>query len=316
MLYGKYSFHCVLENNAELPAYKGSTFRGVFGVALKNVVCALRRQECDECLLNRTCVYSYVFETPGAEGDLDTKKRIAAPPHPFVIEPPETQNTSYAKGQDFDFSLLLFGKGNDYFPYFVYAIEQMGMLGIGKKVDGKRAMFSLKRVTANGSAIYAQEDRKIKRIKGLETLQIAAGDTHESGPVTRLSITLVTPLRLKFQNRLETALPFHVLVRAMLRRISTLCTHYDNGEPPLDYRGLVRRAEQVQVEHSSLQWIDWRRYSNRQEQEMLMGGLMGDVTYAGDLSEFVPLIRFCEKVHLGKQTSFGLGKIELTGIDG
>ena len=47
---------------------------------------------------------------------------------------------------------------------------------------------------------------------------------------------------------------------------------------------------------------------------MLMGGMVGNVTYSGDLAEFLPLIRFCEKTHLGKQTSFGLGKIEITGI--
>ena len=47
---------------------------------------------------------------------------------------------------------------------------------------------------------------------------------------------------------------------------------------------------------------------------MLMGGIIGEVSYSGDLTEFLPLVRFCEKVHIGKQTSFGLGKIEITGM--
>jgi hypothetical protein len=63
MLFGEYRFHAVLEDDAILPPYKGSTFRGGFGVALKQVVCALRRQGCPACLLRRQCVYALVFES-------------------------------------------------------------------------------------------------------------------------------------------------------------------------------------------------------------------------------------------------------------
>ena len=41
------------------------------------------------------------------------------------------------------------------------------------------------------------------------------------------------------------------------------------------------------------------------------GGLVGSVTYEGDLGEYLPLIEFSEKAHLGKNTSFGLGKIKI-----
>ena len=34
-----------------------------------------------------------------------------------------------------------------------------------------------------------------------------------------------------------------------------------------------------------------------------MGGITGSVTYEGNLQEYLPLIEFCEKVHLGKQTN-------------
>jgi hypothetical protein len=64
MLLGNYEFHCKLESEAILPYFKGSTFRGVFGHALKKVVCALKNQECNTCLLNKRCIYTQVFETP------------------------------------------------------------------------------------------------------------------------------------------------------------------------------------------------------------------------------------------------------------
>jgi hypothetical protein len=101
----------------------------------------------------------------------------------------------------------------------------------------------------------------------------------------------------------------------MLRRISTLCDYHGNGEPLLDYRGLVAKAKDVDIVTSSLRWVDWKRYSNRQEQAMLMGGMIGSVTYRGKLDEFMPLLRFCEKVHIGKQTSFGLGKFNIAEMN-
>lgn len=72
----------------------------------------------------------------------------------------------------------------------------------------------------------------------------------------------------------------------------------------------MRRAEKVRIVDADLRWFDWRRYSFRQDKAMLMGGMVGSVTYEGKIGEYMPLIEFCSEVHLGKQTSFGLGKIE------
>ena len=71
MLFGKYTFRCRFETDARLPEYKGSTFRGLFGTALKRIVCALKHQECGGCILRSSCLYPQVFEpvnTPAARG--------------------------------------------------------------------------------------------------------------------------------------------------------------------------------------------------------------------------------------------------------
>jgi CRISPR/Cas system endoribonuclease Cas6 (RAMP superfamily) len=43
---------------------------------------------------------------------------------------------------------------------------------------------------------------------------------------------------------------------------------------------------------------------------MQFGGVVGSVAYQGYLSEFLPLMDLAEKLHIGKQSTFGLGKIE------
>lgn len=315
MLYGKYVFSCILNDDAILPPYKGSTFRGVFGSALKKVVCALKRQDCKDCLLRDKCVYSLVFETPPAEPGEEGKRRIVSPPHPYVIEPTNSTRTHYKKGEPFDFVLILFGRANDYMPYFIYAIEQMGSIGIGQKIEGKRAGFELKQVTTEGGRpVYSHCDKKISQGEFSRKLILKDFTVSSDDLITGMEITLETPLRLKFQNRLEADLPFHILVRAMLRRISSLLDYHGDGEPSLDYRGLVKRSKDVEITNSSLEWSDWKRYSNRQDRSMLMGGITGKVSYSGDLAGFVPLVRFCERSHIGKQTTFGLGKIKIAKI--
>lgn len=308
MHFGRYSFHNVFQEDALLPPYKGSTFRGLFGHALKKIVCALKTGNCPDCILNERCLYAQVFETPS--GHLkEGKQRLAAPPHPYLIEPPLDRQTRYATGDAFDFTLFLFGRFNESLPYFIFAFEQMGQMGAGKKVNGQRARFVLEKVTSNGMEIYSQESGKI--LGGGEKEQLTLTAPHDE-PVHRMEISLLTPLRLKYLNSLESTLPFHVLVRAALRRVSSLFAAYGEGEPDLDYRGLVRRAKEIVIEQSQLHWFDWRRWSNRQDQEMLMGGMIGTVTYAGVLTEYIPLLRLCEILHLGKQTAFGLGKIKIS----
>ena len=73
-------------------------------------------------------------------------------------------------------------------------------------------------------------------------------------------------------------------------------------------RELIQAAASVGVRESRLRWRDWRRFSTRQKAEMKLGGLVGEVTYEGELAPFLPFLRAGELTHVGKGTSFGLGR--------
>ncbi len=187
----------------------------------------------------------------------------------------------------------------------------MGKTGVGKKINGKRGKFILEQVKNQNTIIYNSIDKKLNMT---EVGSLIFQNSSKFLGNSDVKIILKTPLRLKFENKLQAFLPFHILVRAMLRRMSSLLNAFGEGEPAIDYKGLINIARNVEIAESNLAWFDWRRYSFRQDQAMLMGGITGSIIYRDVPFEFMPLFDFCEKVHIGKQTTFGLGQFEVEKI--
>ncbi len=131
----------------------------------------------------------------------------------------------------------------------------------------------------------------------------------------RIAIEFVTPLRVKAQERLATALEFHVLMRALLRRLAHLSYFHCGGDSSrVAFRDWIALAETVRTVASALTWREWTRYSSRQGTTMQLGGLLGRVSFEGHLAPFRPFLRAGEVTHVGKATSFGLGRFRL--LDG
>jgi hypothetical protein len=151
------------------------------------VVCALKLQECSNCLLKNNCIYAFVFETEHAV-NIPESFRAVAPPHPFVIEPPLSAATLLEKGSFFDFSLVLFGEINNSLPYFIYAFDHMGKIGIGKKVEGKRGRFRLLSVYTDGRIIYSENDLTLKSCESTGWLELKINPEPSPRARARLNI--------------------------------------------------------------------------------------------------------------------------------
>ena len=74
---------------------------------------------------------------------------------------------------------------------------------------------------------------------------------------------------------------------------------------------LTALSEHIEVHDDATFWVDPYRYSNPQETWMNTGGLVGGVTYRGDLTPFIPLLKMGERINVGKMTTMGLGKIDI-----
>lgn len=303
---GKFHFMIVPDEPLILPSYKGSTFRGAFGHAFRRVICAIKKEDCFNCLLKDKCVYSYVFETPPPP-DTKMMRKYKAAPHPFVIEPPPEKRMGYKPGDEINFGLILIGRAFDYLPYFIYAFDEMGKIGIGK---GK-GKYRLREVSFGGSTIYDSQSKTLKSFKADDVALAFPGEGDEHGD-SKVTLNFLTPTRIVYNTGLALDLEFHILVRQLLRRLSLLYYFHCDGDPSAwDFKGIIKKAEGIKVAKRELKWYDWERYSARQDTRMKMGGFIGKITFEGDIAPFMPLIRAGEVLHVGKGTSFGLGMYEV-----
>lgn len=316
--YSTFEFCLKPKEDIILPVYKGSTFRGGFGNAFKRVVCALKKNTCGGCLLKERCIYSYIFETPPPSQTRVMTKYTTAP-HPFIIEPPDEQRLSYTPANMLIFKLTLIGKAIDYLPYFIYSFEELGKIGIGKG-RGKFELVEVKRRNSEAGTqdtkpaeevIYSSDSKTLKTSeKSFIDLNLDSDFSRENSKLVTLNF--LTPARIIYENHLNLDLEFHIIIRHLLRRIALLAYfHCGHDTSEIDFKGLIEKATEVKVSERNLKWHDWERYSARQDTRMMLGGFTGEITFEGCLEPFMQIIRAGEALHVGKGTSFGLGKYEV-----
>lgn len=326
MLIPYQKFHLTIEavSDLKLPYYKGSTFRGGFGNMFKKIVCALKRNECLDCILKSKCVYAYVFETPPHENaKLFNMNKYEKIPHPFVIEPPEENNgllindaKIYEPGSKLNFFLILIGNAIGYLPYFIYTFDELGKTGIGKG-RGKYKLIEVKKLKkielkhkTESETIYLSSNKILKKTED-DIIDIPENFI-QTNKIESISLNFVTPLRIKFKRDLVVKPEFHIFTRNLLRRILLLYYfHCKNDKPSWDHKEIIKHAETITIKNSNIKWYDWERYSSRQNIRMKLGGLIGNITYYGNIEPFTPLLKAGEILHVGKGTSFGLGKYSI-----
>lgn len=235
-------------------------------------------------------------------------------PHPFIIEPPLAPQRVYEAGEELSFELILIGKAVEYLPYFIFTFDELGKIGIGKG----RGKYLLKKVEAgvdaNRTPVYSSENKIIHSSTpaNIHIPEESYFDLKETNSDDMITLNFLTPARIVHQRKLTSALEFPILITSLLRRIAQLSWFHSEGQlPSWDYRHIIHEAEAIAISGNSLRWWDWERYSARQDRRMKMGGVIGEVTYRGNIKPFLPILKAGEIFHAGKGTSFGLGKYEV-----
>ncbi|MDR2191274.1 MAG: CRISPR system precrRNA processing endoribonuclease RAMP protein Cas6, partial [Endomicrobium sp.] len=302
ILISKYKFNLKASQNMRLPSYKASMFRGGFGHIFKSLNCVDRiSKEClPSCQIKNSCIYAYIFNNNGQDI-----------PRPYVIATPFGDKREFKTDETFSFDLILFGKAAKYLPHFIFSFIELGKAGLTSQKYNYRLESVL---DENGNALF--KDNQI--IPSSNPCENKARKTpcrfYANENTSLVTLNFTVPLRLKVQGDLITKLKFEDLIKAITRRINAIAKFHCDCDPQIDHKTLIEKAKNIKIVSDNLQWQDWTRFSSRQKTTMEFGGLVGEITFKGDLPPFMPYLELGSKIHIGKECVFGLGKYDIIHI--
>jgi hypothetical protein len=301
----RYRVQFVAEGTVRFGDFPGNAWRGALGHALRRTVCVTRAPVCADCLLYRSCLYPYFFETPPA-ADAAKMRRYSTAPHSFVLEA-----QAQGSGHETVLHFSLVGRANVHLPVFVHALREAAASPRG--VAGSRMEWrGLEQEENPGSDDW----RGILDAQNTLTALPPSVPVPAHLPPTTFTVELRTPLRVKRDGRLvrPAAFRFADLFGNLLRRVSMLIEFHTETSLDADFRRLNDLARGIEV-RGDLRWQEQRRYSARQSQPMEFGGLVGALHIdPNGLDELWPYLWLGQWVHAGTGATMGLGEYRIASL--
>jgi Uncharacterized conserved protein (DUF2276). len=266
-------------------------FRSLIGMNLHKLTCILRNQEgCALCCLNKTCAYSYFFETHIEKNTSVLQGREKAP-HPFVL------NYRSVDERHGILSVTFLGVGCNYVPYVSEALIRGERFGIGRN----RAQYEIESITSCGKTLNLSSSDFGGGIKHWPM------DNHEMNG--DFILKMETPCRIQREGNLIHEITLKDLVVSAYSRMRILEDLYGDG---LDNLPMIDIDCVPVSEIIRERWVDKPYYSVRQQEVLKLGGVIGEIRANGpvDASILNYLDAMC-LFNVGKNISFGLGKISM-----
>lgn len=330
----------------ELPAWKGSLLRGLLGTFLKQMVCVFHGAPCGPCPLLTApssaqspgflgCAFPLFFgEAKGNEAPVSGTSRLTSG-SPFVLDVQCDGRRRYQMGEGFRLNLRLFGPAIPWAFHVINAVQEglasrhlvLGdvvedVIEVDESCAGAIALRDRPGAGGRSSRVVFGCDGKwltpTVRTLSLSPLFFDSAaltsvlDTPFVDVIDSVRMDFTTPLRVKDRNTLTDTMSFSVIIRAALRRLTAAFACWGSGAPLRMSEELVRVSHSVPILEQCLAWQDMVRKSSRQRSLMRLGGVIGHVVYGRVPAVLVHLLQQVSPLHIGKQTSFGLGAIKIT----
>ncbi len=298
---------CIAKTMLVLPPVSGPVLRGALAAALLTEFCPIRG--------NGLCGTTSCPICPLLSTAEESDEHKVGTPRPFTIEPPLGSKAIFAPGDSFEFGITFFGNALPLFPYLLIGLARMGVSGMGD------------RRTAPG-CFMVREIWALEPMRGLQRRLMVEDELTVSGPnlqidheavlvraarlsCNRVNLQLLTPVRLINDGRLAHALTFDVLQRRLLRRLDRLAFATTGSGLQVPFEQLMEAAASIRVTDDMTTWLDVSSHSSRTGRNTPIGGLVGRISFEGDLAPFLPWLVWGEIVHVGKDTTKGNGLYQI-----
>lgn len=248
------------------------------------------RGECSGCTKCDGCAYFANFSQALAQ-DPEAVRLHQKPPLPFVFGFPILRG-ELNPAAPIEFSLTLLGGAVQHLPTYLAAVQRL--------IDGLGGTLLEARAVAPGGGSRPVSVSGAER----EPLPILSARDLSGEPLSpeRLTLRFRTPVLLIKEGRALKELEFAPIARSLMRRASALACYYGGADLSLDFRWLSERSDLVVAEASECSFVE----SGRR-----VSGVLGSVTFTGELEPFHRLLLLGEVVHLGKGASFGQGEFSI-----
>lgn len=270
------------QQTTRLPLFLGSTMHGIMGWTLKKY---------------SPEAYSYLFENKRVSGG---KQDIV---NPYFIEPPRSKS-HFEKGELLSFTFVLVGNAIQYAEVVIKALHQCKTFGLG----AQRAPFILKDIlhgTQFGD-VYSEEGFNNMALMP-ENIDSLSRNEH----ATWCSLHLLTPLRIRRNGKLVEDITFPTIIRNITKRIGMLTERYGGHINNELATTSCELAQSINGTVSALHLSQMHRFSNRKNESMDWSGMLGALQFEGELSSFIPWLKAAQVLHIGRNSTFGCGKIDL-----
>ncbi len=301
-----YDFEIQPLEDMMINTYKSSAVRGFLGFMLKKILCPLKREKCLNCQINSSCKYFNFFENSKLIKKED-KILVRDLYKPYIIYS-SNERRIIPSNETFKFRITLFGKENNkMLPYIILSLKEGGLIyGLGSN----KAKFNLVQIYSSNNKKIIQNNSEVKNYNNPIKIPF------QKESLNKLKVNLISPVVIKNLNKEEFDLDF--FVANIIKRAYLITKYYINNSFSFnDYKNTkeyyLNMCKSIVIKNKNLNYRKIYRFSNRKKTKMYFAGFTGDILFEGKeiKNDIINLLKLGEYIHVGKNCSFGFGKIKV-----
>lgn len=301
--YVKLHFTVEYIEDTTTPRYKASALRGGMGEMLLRANC-VRDRKCETCDFESECI---VRRTMYSKMEIQPAFMSSGDSVGYVIEC-EDYREEYSAGDRMEFSLILFGKTIVYFSQYLNSFYALGVQGLGKE----HSRFRIISVTnSKREPIMNGNDIDMSRYRIQTVSEYIQYRKHQiSKKPLENKLRFQSPLSLKYRQEELKEFLIEAIIEATARRVYMLdCFEgIESNLTDREYIDLLPIPQTISEQHRT---VKIKRYSNHQKSAMYLDGIEGEIELEDIPDEILDLLLAGELIHIGKNTSFGFGRLRI-----